>query len=93
MITIGSSKQTITFTRLEDWHLLAFRIQALPDTANQMQGQAANGRVAFHVEDLLIEAVPMSVCVESDASRQQEGVATQSGTTKPYQSLFCRILP
>jgi hypothetical protein len=75
-------------TWLEDWHRLAFRIQTLPDTAEQMQGQAANGQIAFYVEGLLIADVPLSVFIEMDAPSQQEGVATQSATNKPYQSIF-----
>lgn len=74
--------QRIDIGFYEDWHRFEFKLRANAAPLDQ----AANGRVTFTVEGIIIADVPMSIYVTANASNHSHQA---EATTKPYQAVFC----
>ncbi len=66
----------------EDWHRADFKLRAV--TAEELV--AANGRLTFSVEGVIVADLPLSVYVTEAPSA---GASTHSSEAKLYQSIFC----
>lgn len=72
---------TISLGLFEDWHRFDFKLRA--DSAPLEQ--AANGRLTFAVEGVIVADLPLSIFVGETIS--DGATATVSG--KPYDAIFC----
>ncbi len=77
---------------LEDWHRFDFKARA---TGVPLE-QAANGRITFTVEGVIVADIPMSVFVSAAATPPDTSgsspslpASVASASTKPYQAVFC----
>ena len=67
----------------EDWHALPFKLRA----ANAPLEQAANGRITFSVEGVIVADLPLSVFVTAQPSAAS--AASASASADPYDAIFC----
>jgi len=73
---------------LEDWHRLAFRVQAAPDAPAAQFGMPQTGSVSFHVGPLLIGEVPIwAVLAEKGAPERT--APKPAPTITAYRKIFC----
>jgi hypothetical protein len=78
---------------VEDWHRFDFKLRA---TTAPLE-QAANGRITFTVEGVIVADLPLSIFVSSTATTPPPTggnnpalpASVANTTTKPYQSIFC----
>lgn len=66
----------------EGWHAFDFRLRAATATAEQ----AANGRIVFTAEGVIVADLPLSVFVTSSASAV---FAPASAAVDPFDAIFC----
>lgn len=72
---------------LEDWHRFDFKLRAATAPVNQ----AANGKMTFSVEGVIVADIPLSVFVSPQT--QRAGSAASAGQlsagVSPYRAVFC----
>lgn len=67
----------------EDWHALPFKLRAV----SAPWEQAANGRITFSVEGVIVADLPISVFVTTQPSAASAAPASASADT--YEAIFC----
>ncbi len=67
----------------EDWHAFDFRLRAATATVEQ----AANGRIVFTAEGVIVADLPLSVFVTTSVSAST--AAPASAATDAYDAIFC----
>ena len=72
---------------VEDWHALAFRVQASPERPDFVANAAVNGRVAFFVETVLVAEVPIWALI-SEHGEIAPPSALSPSTADPYDAIF-----
>ncbi len=72
---------SLTVGFYENWHRLDFKLQAHDAPLNQ----AANGRLTFTVEGVIVADIPLSIFVGETVAEGE----TASVTQKLYQTIFC----
>jgi hypothetical protein len=84
---------TLSLLFVEDWHRFDFKLRSATAPAEQ----AANGRITFTVEGIIVADIPMSIFVSPSAtSASPTGssspalpAAMANATAKLYQAVFC----
>lgn len=67
----------------ESWHALPFKLRAISAPADQ----AANGRLTFTIEGVIVADLPLSVYVSGSTQELEPDTAAISAD--PYESIFC----
>jgi hypothetical protein len=75
---------TATVAFFEDWHRFDFKMRARTAPLEQ----AANGRIVFNVEGVIVADLPISVFVTNDPGRLTSA-QIDAATTRAYQAIFC----
>jgi len=65
----------------ESWHALPFKLRA----TSAPPEQAANGRITFSVEGVIVADLPLSVFVTA----QPSAASAATASTDPYDAIFC----
>ena len=84
---------TLSLLFVEDWHRFDFKMRAATAPAEQ----AANGRITFTVEGVIVADIPMSIFVSPTAAAANPAgssspavpAAMANPTARLYQAVFC----